>query len=104
MAPELMKQEPHDSKVDIWALGCVAHALISGSLPFPAREEIELKRQVTSEFPCFGGIREKLSRDSIKFIERCLNKRQENRPSAEELLNDPWLKKNDRYKPLDPEV
>ena len=34
MAPELVKRQNYDDKVDIWALGCVTYLLLSGQTPF----------------------------------------------------------------------
>ena len=34
MAPELVKRETYDEKVDVWALGCVTYLLLSGQTPF----------------------------------------------------------------------
>ena len=34
MAPELVKKESYDSKVDIWACGVVVYLLVTGKTPF----------------------------------------------------------------------
>ena len=34
MAPELVKKEVYNSKVDIWALGCIVYCLLSGNFLF----------------------------------------------------------------------
>lgn len=33
-APEVLKQEPYRFSCDIWSIGCIIYALISGSLPW----------------------------------------------------------------------
>ena len=33
-APEVLKKEPYGLACDLWSLGCIAHALICGALPF----------------------------------------------------------------------
>ena len=38
MAPELVKRQVYDEKVDIWALGCIIYLLLSGQTPFQSRE------------------------------------------------------------------
>jgi len=38
MAPELVKREKYDDKVDIWALGCIMYLLLSGQTPFQSRD------------------------------------------------------------------
>ena len=38
MAPEIVKKEAYDSKVDTWALGVLAYCLLSGGkFPFDSR-------------------------------------------------------------------
>ena len=34
VAPEVLKKEPYSFSCDMWSLGCIIYALMSGSLPF----------------------------------------------------------------------
>jgi serine/threonine protein kinase len=34
VAPEVLKKEPYSFSCDLWSLGCIIYAVISGSLPF----------------------------------------------------------------------
>ncbi len=34
VAPEVLKKEPYSFSCDLWSLGCICYALLSGSLPF----------------------------------------------------------------------
>lgn len=34
VAPEVLKKEPYGVSCDMWSLGCIIYALLSGSLPF----------------------------------------------------------------------
>ena len=34
MAPELVKKEVYNEKVDVWAIGCITYLLLSGYTPF----------------------------------------------------------------------
>jgi len=40
MAPEVMRLEPYDFKVDIWSLGVVFYQLLFGDYPFRGRGQI----------------------------------------------------------------
>ena len=33
-APEILKKQPYNKSIDIWSLGIIIYALLSGSLPF----------------------------------------------------------------------
>lgn len=34
VAPEVLKKDPYSFTCDMWSLGCIAYAFLSGSLPF----------------------------------------------------------------------
>ena len=34
MAPEIIKSQPYDERVDIWSAGVIVYYLLSGDLPF----------------------------------------------------------------------
>ena len=39
MAPELIKSQKYDSKIDIWSAGIVSYILLSGKLPFTGKNK-----------------------------------------------------------------
>lgn len=39
VAPEVILKQPYDFKCDVWSLGCVMYALLSGELPFEGGED-----------------------------------------------------------------
>ena len=42
MAPELVKNQKYDSKVDIWALGVLTYIIMTGTEPFKGRSQFEV--------------------------------------------------------------
>ena len=46
MAPEIVKRETYNDKVDVWAVGVVAHVLLTGSAPFVGRTKEKIKAQI----------------------------------------------------------
>ena len=37
MAPELIRQQRYDEKVDVWSLGCIVYQLLCGMTPFDGK-------------------------------------------------------------------
>ena len=59
MAPELLRNEKYDSKVDIWATGVIGYMLLSGVNPFPTktRTNEELKTSILNpKYPDYAWI------------------------------------------------
>ena len=86
MAPEVIKQQPYGTKVDIWSVGCVAQELIEGNPPY---KEIGLVKG-TFKTATIGamGLRNptKVSSEFREFIDKCFIFDPNQRASAEELL------------------
>lgn len=41
VAPEVLKKEPYSFSADLWSLGCMIHALLTGTLPFDSETSAE---------------------------------------------------------------
>jgi serine/threonine protein kinase len=51
LAPELLKNQPHDYRVDFYSLGILLYRIVYGKLPFSAKSEIEIyKAHIEEEF------------------------------------------------------
>lgn len=73
IAPELLKQEPHDHRVDLYSLGILLYEIIYNRLPFDAKDELNIyKAQVEQDFdfPIIQGI----SNDLIDIVKKLLQK------------------------------
>lgn len=91
MAPELVIGSRYDGKVDIWSLGIVSLEMAEGEPP-NLRENPMKALYLTATGPP-PSLSEK-SRWSVEFngfVEKCLIKDPERRPSAEELLSDSFI-------------
>lgn len=51
LAPELIRNRPYDSKVDIWALGCVLYYICQGEPPFSGSNLISLGYNIVNKSP-----------------------------------------------------
>jgi len=88
MAPELALGEPVDGRADLYALGCVAHYLLTGQLVFEAASGFQMIAKHIQETPIPPSQRTELpvAPELDRVILTCLAKRPENRPqSAAEL-------------------
>ena len=89
MAPEIIKGQPYNEKVDIWSFGIFVYELAENSPPFFNVAENEIPEIIlNSEIP---PINEKYSDDFRSFLEDCLRKKPEERWSAKDLLEHKFL-------------
>ena len=84
IAPELVKKEKYDYKIDIWSLGCSLYHLAKTVPPFTDENLIKLGNSIINEQPsnlpiCY-------SNELYDFILRLMIKNKDQRPSALEAL------------------
>lgn len=97
MAPEILlgsmakeKTSPETAfAVDIWGVGCTIIEMLNGVPPWGELEGPQAMFKVLYRSP---PIPEKLSSEGRDFLERCLQRNPAQRPSAEELLQHPFLR------------
>ena len=58
MAPEIVRQQPYDKAVDIWAVGVIVHILLSGCPPFYGKTKPDISRSIVNDIPKFGRVKE----------------------------------------------
>nr|BAA09057.1 mitogen-activated protein kinase [Arabidopsis thaliana] len=94
MAPEVINRKDSDgygSPADIWSLGCTVLEMCTGQIPYSDLEPVQalfrIGRGTLPEVP------DTLSLDARLFILKCLKVNPEERPTAAELLNHPFVRR-----------
>jgi calcium-dependent protein kinase len=90
-APETLKGDLCDEKVDVWALGCLLYILLSGRVPFSDHSSI-----VNGKYSLSGPPWDTASADVLDLLEALLVVDPKERLGAAEVLDHPWLKSRKR--------
>lgn len=85
-APEILRGDLCDEKVDTWALGCVLYALLSGNSPFSRKGEIIAGQYTLAEEPWSH-----VSEPAKDLIRGLLKVNPRERLGAHDMHNHPWL-------------
>lgn len=93
MAPEVVKQQEYDSKVDIWSLGIMAIEMIESEPPYLNEEPLKALYLIATNGTPRLKKPEKSSKELRSFLSICLCERVENRATAQELLQHEFLQR-----------
>jgi len=96
MAPEVFGKGAHDTKVDIWSLGCTAIEMATGRPPYAQKALMELVFLIPDPKvppPNLPETDMHWSEDFRHFVSCCLVKDPKKRPNAKELGQHRWIQK-----------
>ena len=90
-----VKQDPnYNEKADVWSCGVILYILLSGVPPFWGdTQEAIFKEVLRGELDLSSHPWPEISEDAKNCIRRLLTRDPAARPSGEEMLSDPWLRK-----------
>ena len=92
MAPEILKDEKYDYKVDLWSLGIIIYRLYFGISPFPESDKDKLINCIEKTG---NELLKKTEKDSLNdLISKLLEKEASKRIDWDEYLNHSFFKEN----------
>ncbi|CAH9146154.1 unnamed protein product [Cuscuta epithymum] len=93
MSPERIRNENYSYPADIWSLGIALFECGTGEFPYKANEgPVNLMLQILDD-PSPSLSSHEFSPEFCSFVDSCLQKNPDARPTAEELLSHPFITK-----------
>eukprot|EP00299_Pterocystis_sp_00344_P015590 c7797_g1_i1.p1 GENE.c7797_g1_i1~~c7797_g1_i1.p1 ORF type:complete len:356 (-),score=26.34 c7797_g1_i1:62-985(-) len=90
MAPEVINETGHNTACDIWSLGVLAYELLCGEPPYHEFDVDTIAAKVRKgETPIFESPYR--NTEASRFITRCMRRYPGTRPTASQLLEDPFI-------------
>ena len=91
IAPEVLNKN-YNHKCDIWSAGVITYILLSGVPPFNGQSDQEIMKKVREgQFSFEERVWQNISENAKAFIRLLLTYSPEDRPSAEQALQHPWI-------------
>jgi len=94
MSPEVIAKSKYNKKTDIWSLGITAIELAEGEPPYSHLHPFRAMFAIKNNPPQGLSNPSKWSPEFAYFVQKCLTIDQNERPSALDLINDPFILRN----------
>ena len=92
MAPEILRKEPYDFPVDIWAWGVLMFIMSERCSPFNGRSQRELFQSIKWDEPSFRHT-QNMGRDLTNLLVNVFNKEPNCRFGINDILGDKYFRK-----------
>ena len=92
VAPEVLRKEPYSFSCDIWSIGCIIYALLSGALPFDHESQKEtIQMTLKSKLEFDGSCWKDISSNCKDLIENLLEKDPLKRITLKQITKHKWF-------------
>lgn len=92
LAPEVISGS-YNEQCDIWSCGVVLYLMLSGTVPFNGKDDDEvMEKAKTGVFKMNSSSWGEVSNEAKTLILKMLSLVPQSRPTALEILNDPWIR------------
>jgi len=89
MAPEILRSQEYDKKVDIWSLGVLLYEMLHGYAPYNGKNDKDTATMILVHKIEFENIKD----DTKQLIQMLINQDPNNRPEVWEIFTSPWMKR-----------
>ncbi|XP_053568491.1 mitogen-activated protein kinase kinase kinase 19 [Bombina bombina] len=93
MAPEVINESGHGKKSDIWSTGCTVFEMATGKPPLAHMNNMAAMYYIGAQRGLMPTLPDHFSKKARDFVDLCLTRDQYERPSAEQLLQHPFIKR-----------
>ncbi|XP_025902493.1 serine/threonine-protein kinase 17A [Nothoprocta perdicaria] len=95
VAPEILSYDPISTATDMWSIGVLAYVMLTGISPFLGDDKQETFLNISQMNVSYCGEDfDLISESAVDFIKTLLVKKPEERATAEECLQHPWLQQS----------
>ncbi|KAM6088868.1 serine/threonine-protein kinase 17A [Chlamydotis macqueenii] len=95
VAPEVLSYDPISTATDMWSIGVLAYVMLTGISPFLGDDKQETFLNISQMNVSYSGEDfDLISESAVDFIKTLLVKKPEDRATAEESLQHPWLEQS----------
>ncbi|KAM6971411.1 serine/threonine-protein kinase 17A [Tautogolabrus adspersus] len=92
VAPEILNYEPISTATDMWSIGVLAYVMLTGISPFLGEDKQETFLNISQLNVSYTEEElQQLDQAALPFIQMLLRKQPQDRATAEQCLNHPWL-------------
>ncbi|XP_070564922.1 uncharacterized protein [Ptychodera flava] len=91
MAPEVVMETGHGTKSDIWSIGCTVFEMATRKPPWSEMTPMAAIFAIGSGDKPIPKLPDKFSDEAKNFVDACMQRDQDQRPTAKELLKHPFI-------------